>query len=169
MSEALAAAWSRRGRVERVLPIDEALGALLPAAEPFEIVEFARLAPCPGAAEHFAGLIAHRGQAVPVYDLRLALGLAPGAWVRRRVLVFASGPEAVGVRIEALPHTVERGALVETADPPPLPDAWHTHLRRVWRADQRFLIELDWPALFDDLAAAAVAEASPPAARSGTR
>lgn len=72
----------------------------------YEVVEHARISPLPGASGVFKGIINHRGNVVPVYDLTRLTGTASEVWERGRLVMFNSGREAVALVVFELPFEV---------------------------------------------------------------
>lgn len=86
----------------------------LPARAVRAVGELRRLTPLPRAPAHVAGLTAWGGAVVPVFHLRVLLGLPLAALPEHgRVVYLGEGADALGVIVDAV-H--DAGAIAETAD-----------------------------------------------------
>lgn len=84
------------------------IGFLLAQEQLVEVAMDLAVHPIPNTEKWFAGMINMRGNLVPVFDIRMLLGMSNDAdgKDRRRLLVLGSGEMAVGILIDELPTTV---------------------------------------------------------------
>jgi twitching motility protein PilI/purine-binding chemotaxis protein CheW len=81
-------------------------GIVLEPESVYEIIEHTKISPFPGVSGVFRGIVNHRGNVVPVYDLTQLTGSVPEQWERSRLLMFNSGKESVALLIFELPFEV---------------------------------------------------------------
>jgi purine-binding chemotaxis protein CheW len=118
-----------------------------------EILALGPICRLPDAPAHLAGLIDVRGQAVPVIDLRIRLGLPsipPTESTRVVVLDIALAGRELAIGLIA--DRVFEVAQIDPATMQPPPDigtAWQAgHIRAIGRHGKDFVILLDLPELF---------------------
>jgi purine-binding chemotaxis protein CheW len=117
----------------------ELVREILDMRQPFRI---------PDAPAHFAGLIDVRGQAVPLIDLRLKLGLpARAAKAGTRILVLDVPMDARSVSLGLIADRVFEVTALDAGSVTPPPDigtAWHCdYIRGIGRRGDSFVVIFD--------------------------
>jgi chemotaxis signal transduction protein len=114
-----------------------------------EVLTVSSITPLPDAPPGFLGLINLRGNLVPLYELRVRLGMdTRQARTETLALVFGEGEEAVGVVIESFPAVLP--SLRPSPDLPPLPDALQNHVSAGYLQDGMVWLEFDHGSFFDE-------------------
>lgn len=123
------------------------LGLLINADTGSEVLAMPAVASMPGALPGFLGLINLRSNLVPLYELRVLIGIEPRrARTETMVLVFDQGDRAVGVIIEGNPRALT--ALRPLPNLPPLPDALQDHVTAGFVQDETVWLEFDHGSFF---------------------
>lgn len=125
------------------------LGLLVKQEAGSEMLSVPQIASLPGAPAGFLGLINLRGNLVPLYELRILLGMGPrqpGA--EPMVLVLGQGEQAVGVIIEGRPLALS--TLRQLHNLPPLPGALQDHVPAGYMQDDMVWLEFDHSTFFDE-------------------
>lgn len=126
------------------------LGVLIKKEVGSEVLELPAIAKLPGGPAALLGLINLRGNLVPLYELRVLLGLgARQAGVETMALVFGQGEQAVGVVIEGNPIALSE--LNQLPNLPPLPDALRDHVSVGYMQDDAVWLEFDHSTFFDEV------------------
>lgn len=130
----------------------EALGLLIDPATGSEVMFLPPIAPLPGAPSGFLGLANLRGNLVPLYDLRVLLGLGPRlAGIEPLALVFGQGDDAVGVIIDDYPVALAALRALPRSDTPTLPPALAKLAPAAYVQDGMVWLDFDHNAFFDEL------------------
>ncbi len=124
------------------------LGLLIDPDTGSEVLSVPAVTPLPDAPPGFSGLINLRGNLVPLYELRVLLGLGRPAQADSKVLVFGQGEQAVGVVIDGYPSALS--ALRPLAHLPPLPDALQPHVLAGHMQDGTVWLEFNHASFFDE-------------------
>jgi twitching motility protein PilI len=126
------------------------LGLLINPNTGSEVLAMPQIATLPGAPPGFVGLINLRGNLVPLYELRVLLGIAPRATgVATRVQVFGQDAQAVGIIIDDYP--VVLADLSPLPNFPPLPDALEKHVPAAYVQDDNIWLEFDHGTFFEEI------------------
>ena len=125
------------------------LGLLIDPDAGSEVLAVPSVTPLPDAPPAFLGLINLRGNLVPLYELRVLLGMGQAqAGADTKVLVFGQGEQAVGVLIDGYPRALS--ALSPLPDLPLLPDALQAHVLAGYMQDRTVWLEFDHSSFFDE-------------------
>ena len=119
------------------------IGILLGSQLVYEIVEQARLTPFPGVKPVFKGIVNHRGNIVPVYDLYELMNEEAPAWERNRLVILNTGREALAFILYELPLQVDPVVKVREHEVIHVPDVFLDHASSVYRLDGVIWIALD--------------------------
>lgn len=126
------------------------LSLLIRADVGSEVVRLPAVSALPGSAPWLIGLMNLRGNLVPLFDLRLVLGLAaPQDAQARLVLILDKGDDAVGLVIDGFPQALL--ALHPIAQLPHLPEQMQAHVHAAFLKDQRVWLEFNHESFFDTL------------------
>lgn len=125
------------------------LGFLIGADTVSEIVEQAIVYPIPQIPPWLVGLINLRGNLVPVFDLKLCLGLESAIQRKHYLLVLDEGDDAVGLFIENLPQPVSAGRKLVRL--PPLPVALQQHVAEAYSLNNDIWVEFNHREFFESL------------------
>lgn len=126
------------------------LGLLIQQGVGSEVMQMPAIWSLPGAPPWLLGLINLRGNLVPVFELRLVLGLGQrAAHEKSLVLVFEQGDKAVGVVIDDYP--VPLLALSRMPNLPLLPTALNGHVHTGYVKDEMIWLEFDQNSFFEAL------------------
>ncbi|MCU0754285.1 MAG: chemotaxis protein CheW [Xanthomonadales bacterium] len=107
---------------------------LLPAGLLPQIVSDPAISPLPGCQSWFPGVLARRGEMVPVFDIAAEWGDPPMSSTRRQVLVIESGDAPFAFLCAALPDVIPVAGLAVAApadQPLPAPARYLSCWRRV--------------------------------------
>jgi len=137
-----------RQRVRYGFRIDN-LGFLIDKDTVSEIVEQAIVYPVPHAPPWLAGLINLRGNLVPVFDLKLCLGLKKTSEIKQYLLVLDKGDDAVCLLIDNLPLLVSEDRKI--VHMPPLPPSLQGCVSKTYSHDKILWIEFDHRHFFQSL------------------
>lgn len=110
-----------------------AFGILLEADAVYEIVEHARISPLPCVTSVFKGIINHRGNVVPVYELFEMTGIEAGTWERNRLLLLNDGRESVGLVVTELPYQIAPQITATPENLANIPDLFIEHTQQAYR------------------------------------
>lgn len=125
------------------------LGLLIDPDTGSEVLSVPAVTPLPDAPPGFFGLINLRGNLVPLYELRVLLGIGQSpAQADSKVLVFGQGEQAVGVVIDGYPSALS--ALHPLPHLPPLPDVLQPHVPAGHMQDGTVWLEFDHGSFFDE-------------------
>lgn len=118
-----------------------------------EVLGVVSVAPLPNMPPGFSGLINLRGNLVPLYDLRILLGIVQvPAGTMPRVLVFGQGEHAVGVVIDGYPQVL--AGLNPLPNFPKLPDVLAKHVQAGYLQDDTIWLEFDHNTFFEEISGA---------------
>ena len=118
------------------------LGLLIQPGVGSEVMQMPTVWTLPGAPPWLLGLINLRGSLVPVYDLKLVLGLeARSSNAKSLVLVFDQGDKAVGILIDDFPKPLAGLNLLPNL--PHLPTALDGHVHAGYVKDEMIWLEFD--------------------------
>lgn len=134
-----------------------------------EILDMRQPFPIPEAPAHLAGLIDVRGQAVPVIDLRLKLGLAPReAGADTRILVLDVPVEGRSLSLGLIADRVFEVTALDAGSMGPPPDigtAWRCdYIEGIGRRGDSFVVIFDLSRLLSSEDVALLHSAGPRAA-----
>ena len=124
------------------------LSFLLKPGEKVEIIDAVPACPIPNTPQWFAGMINVRGNLLPVFDLKLLLGLeitAPSRWI----MIFGHGSAAAGIHIDTLPSAILIGKA--GAEVPSLPELLRTCATHVYREGDTHWLEVSFESFFAQL------------------
>jgi purine-binding chemotaxis protein CheW len=118
-----------------------------------EVLEVSRITRVPTAPDYMRGLVNVRGKAIPVVDLRVRFGLAPGVdTVNTRILVLELDLDGEEVVLGGIADSVHEVIEIEPAaiEPPPrIALRWRTEfIQGMGRRGDDFIIILDVDAVF---------------------
>lgn len=126
------------------------LGLLIQQGSGSEVMQLPTMWTLPGAPPWLLGLINLRGNLVPVFELRLLLGLGQRASDEKPlVLVFDQGDKAVGILIDDFPRPLS--ALSKLPNLPQLPTALHGHVQAGYVKDEMIWLEFDHGSFFEEI------------------
>jgi twitching motility protein PilI/purine-binding chemotaxis protein CheW len=114
----------------------------------YEIIEHARLSPFPGVSKIFRGIINHRGNVVPVYDLSEITGVIPDSWERSRLMMLNTGQEAVALVIFELPFQITPRVPVALEEIENVPAIFLDHTRQAYRESGKLWLSLQYDTFF---------------------
>ena len=118
------------------------LGLLIQPGVGSEVMQMPTIWTLPGAQPWLLGLINLRGSLVPVYDLKLVLGLeARSSNAKSLVLVFDQGDKAVGMLIDDFPKPLAGLNLLPNL--PHLPTALVGHVHTGYVKSEMIWLEFD--------------------------
>lgn len=131
-------------------------GLLIKADVGSEVIRAQAISSLPGSAPWLRGLLNLRGNLVPVFDLRMILGVsqsdAPRALL---VLILDKGENAVGMVVDGFPQPLS--ALRPIAQLPQLPARLREHVKAGFLKDQRVWLEFDHESFFEQLSSTVAA------------
>jgi twitching motility protein PilI len=126
------------------------LGLLIQQGVGSEVMQMPAIWSLPGAPPWLLGLINLRGNLVPVFELRLVLGLGQRSTHEKAlILVFEQGDKAVGIVIDDYP--VPLPALRRMPHLPQLPTALNGHVHTGYIKDEMIWLEFDQNSFFEEL------------------
>lgn len=126
------------------------LGLLIQMGVGSEVLQMPVIWALPGAPPWLLGLINLRGNLVPVYELRMIMGLGQRAADEKPlVLVFDQGDKAVGLLIDDFPKPLAN--LSQMAHLPQLPTALSGHVKKGYVKDEMIWLEFDQNSFFEEL------------------
>ena len=134
------------------------LGFLLAEEKLSEVVMDYVVHPIPNTQQWFIGMINMRGNLVPVFDIRMLLGINTenDASEERKLLLLDSAEKAVSILIDDLPVTI---SLDQHDDQlPNMPDMLDEHIGKVFRDHGQAWVEIDMEAFFQKVGSMASAE-----------
>lgn len=113
-----------------------------------EVVKSPAVCPLPGTPDWFIGVMNHRGEAVPVYDLDKYLEIIEEpVQAKRWVLLIDTQPNTVGVILQAPPLSViDPDRLCEPVGD--LPEVFKTAVNDLYQRDGVQWLEMDHQQLF---------------------
>jgi len=133
-----------------------------------EVLSMPKIASLPGMPPGFLGLVNLRGNLVPIYELRVLLGIearpdvsasrgvganrdvsANRAGVASRVLIFGQGEQAVGVIMDGYPAAL--AALRPLSQLPPLPEVLQKHVAAGYVQDNTVWLEFNHSTFFAEI------------------
>lgn len=127
-------------------------GFVLEPSTLYEIVESARISPLPGVSSVCKGLINHRSNVVPVYDITALLADAKSRnWERKRLLILSSRENAVGMLLHDLPVQINIDDRVESGDIIDVPEIFHRHASGGCWNNDRLWLNLNLDSFFTEL------------------
>lgn len=116
-----------------------------------EVIRLQAVSTLPGSAPWLLGLMNLRGNLVPLFDLRLVLGMSRvDETAARMVLVLDQGEGAVGMIIDGFPQALM--AMRPIANLPLLPPLLQEHVRAAYIKDERVWLEFEHDGFFSELA-----------------
>lgn len=122
-----------------------------------EVIRMQAVSTLPGSAPWLLDLMNLRGNLVPLFDLRLALGMSTQVEMQARmVLVLDSGENAVGMIIDGFPQALL--AMRPIANLPQLPPLLQEHVRAGYVKEERVWLEFDHEGFFSKLTHAAAGQ-----------
>lgn len=131
------------------------LGLLISSDAGSEVLAMPPVAALPGSPPGFLGLINLRGNLVPLYELRVLLGIGPRqADAGTVVLVFGQGEQAVGVVSEGYPSALF--TLHPLSSLPPLPAALQSQVSAGYVQDETVWLEFDHGSFFEAVCSGSV-------------
>lgn len=126
------------------------LGLLMQLGVGSEVMQLPAIWTLPGAPPWLLGLINLRGNLVPVFEMRLLLGMEQRAADEKAlVLVFDQGDKAVGIMIEDFPRPLSE--LNPLPNLPQLPTALSGHVRMGYVKDASIWLEFDHRSFFEEI------------------
>lgn len=129
-------------------------GFVLEPTTLYEIVESVRISPLPGVSPVCKGLINHRSNVVPVYDItELLTDAKPRSWERRRLLILSARENAVGMLLYDLPVQIRVDDPVEPTDIIDVPETFRRHASGGYWNNDRLWLDIDLDSFFTELRA----------------
>jgi twitching motility protein PilI len=126
------------------------LGLLIQPGSGSEVLQMPTIWSLPGAPPWMMGLINLRGNLVPIFELKMVLGLAQrNAETKPLVLIFDQGDKAVGIVIDDYPKPLS--ALNLLPNLPQLPTALSGHVHKGYVKDAMIWLEFDQNSFFEEL------------------
>ncbi len=125
------------------------LGLLVNPEVGSEVLAMPAISALPGTPPGFLGLINLRGSLVPLYELRILLGMGAREGAGSMALVFGQGEHAVAVLIDGYPKALL--SLVPLSNLPPLPAALSSHVHGGYVQDAGVWLEFDHISFFDEV------------------
>jgi twitching motility protein PilI len=126
------------------------LSLLIDADTGSEVIRVQNISTLPGSAPWLLGLINLRGNLVPIFDLRLVLGLDGSDGTQTRlVLILDKGEDAVGMIIDDFPQAL--AAMRPISSLPRLPLMLQEHVRAGYLKEERIWLEFDHESFFGKL------------------
>jgi twitching motility protein PilI len=130
---------------------------LIKASSGSEVVQNAAIFSLPGSPSHLLGLLNLRGNLVPVFDLRIALGLDSEtprqAQVQTQahslVLILDKGEQAVGIVIDGFPQPLQ--ALRQVSRMPSLPANLQEHVSAAFFKDTGIWLDFNHESFFENI------------------
>jgi len=124
------------------------IGFLLAQEELGEVVTDFSVHPIPNTEKWFAGMINMRGNLVPVFDVKMLLGIEDGTGSKDRPMLLVLGQDemAAGILVDELPMTVSLGQAEDKYAP--LADVITKYVGEAFCDQGRIWIELDSEAFF---------------------
>lgn len=126
------------------------LGLLIQQGVGSEVIQMPTIWSLPGAPPWLLGLINLRGNLVPIFELRMVLGLGQRpVHEKSLVLVFEQGDKAVGILIDDYPAPLL--ALTRIPNLPLLPTALNGHVHAGYVKGEMIWLEFDQNSFFEAL------------------
>jgi len=123
-----------------------------------EVIRMQAISTLPGSAPWLLGLMNLRGNLVPLFDLRLVLGMSTSdPTAAHMVLVLDKGERAVGMVIDGFPQALM--AMRPIANLPQLPLLLQEHVHGGFMKEERVWLEFEHDGFFSKLTGAAAAHA----------
>ncbi|HEX7028308.1 MAG TPA: chemotaxis protein CheW [Gammaproteobacteria bacterium] len=126
-------------------------GFVLEPAALYEIVESARISPIPGVTSLCKGLVNHRSNVVPVYDITELADTKPKVWERKRLLILDSRESAVGVLLYDLPVQITIDDPVQSSEITDVPEIFHRHSSGGYWSGSTLWLDLNRDSFFTEL------------------
>jgi chemotaxis signal transduction protein len=128
-----------------------AFGFVLEPAALYEIVESARISPLPGVTSLCKGLINHRSNVVPVYDVTELAGVKQPVWERKRLLILNARENAVGLLLYDLPAQIGVDNPVQADGITDVPEIFHRHASGAYLSNGTLWLCLNRDSFFTEL------------------
>ena len=114
-----------------------------------EVLQKPTICAIPSTPEWFAGVLNHRGETVPVYDLSLYLRVVDEEMPDMNwVLLMGEHPDSAGILLTAPPESMTNPELSAAMVTEALPDVIATATNRVYQHQQKEWLEVDHRRLF---------------------
>lgn len=126
-------------------------GLLLKADVVYEIIEQARITPIPGVMPVFKGIVNHRGNIVPVYDLNELVKNKTLQWERNRLIILNAGKQSVALFLYDLPVQVSPVVNVQENEVTHIPEVVRQNSSGIYRLDGVLWFDLKSDDLFHTL------------------
>ena len=127
------------------------IGILIPEQSLSEVMRSFRVYPIPNTQVWMQGLTNLRGNLVPVYDLRLLLGLSDEPMAHDNLLILGKGPQSVGLLIDNLPKSRDISKWHALTHTPRLPSGMTDFVTEVYAVQEIVWISFDYKAFFEFL------------------
>ena len=127
------------------------IGLLIHQDTTSEVIEQIPVYPIPHMPYWLPGLINLRGNLIPVFDLKLFLGLEHDSQQKQWLLILGADDHAVSLFCDGLPKMVDTTRPLERL--PPLPMALRPHIVRAYAYEGIIWSELDHEHFFHSVAA----------------
>lgn len=133
-----------------------AMGLFLPYQEKVEIIELDSVCPIPNTPMWFMGMINSRGNLLPVFDLKLLMGMQVEQ-ASRWLMILGHGGNAAGLCIDTLPTNIENpqqtGINEIDAQTAGFPATLRPHLAGVYLHGGMLWMDIEYNRLFLDICA----------------
>lgn len=126
-------------------------GFVLEPAALYEIVESTRISPLPGVTSLCKGLVNHRSNVVPVYDITELAGAKPQHWERKRLLILDTKERAVGIILYGLPAQITVDTPVQANEIIDVPEIFYRHTSGGYWSNDTIWLSLNRESFFTEL------------------
>lgn len=127
------------------------IGLLIHQDTTSEVIEQIPIYPIPHMPYWLPGLINLRGNLIPVFNLKLYLGLQHDEQQKQWLLILGADDHAVSLFCDGLPKTVDTNNPLERL--PPLPTALRPHVARTYAYEGTIWSEFDHEHFFKSVSA----------------
>lgn len=127
------------------------IGILIPEHTLSEVMTSFRVFPVPNTMDWMRGLTNLRGNLIPVYDLRLLLGLSDEPMEYNNLLVLEKGSIAVGMLIESLPRSRDISSWHPLMHTPRMPAGLTEFITEVYAVQETIWLAFDHRSFFEHL------------------
>jgi twitching motility protein PilI len=127
------------------------IGLLIHQDTTSEVIEKIPIYSIPHMPYWVPGLINLRGNLLPVFNLKLFLGLEQDSQEKQWLLILGAGERAISVFSDGLPRIVDTSHPLERV--PPLPMALRPHISRAYAEEGTIWSEFDHERFFQSVAA----------------
>ena len=119
---------------------------------PVELIELSQCYDLPNSGTWFSGLVNHRGNLVPVFDLKSLLGETGPTGGRHMLLDIGRGERAAALLIDGTPDQISIDAGSRIDGPRDVPEVLRDHLRAAYQYAGETWYEANYEGVFESLA-----------------